>query len=118
MDSKREQNYRAMGFDLMASGEQGGDLNASCEAREEIPKCSLGLVLDSFGLSLFFLGGIKLHGAMLQNKTTFPLFRKVSMVLWSTQCDSFSFGIGFFFHTPDNVCVGFVQVIEHGSFMV
>ena len=71
-------------------------------------KCWLGLVLDSFGISPFLLGGPNLHGAMLQNKTTFPLFRKVSMVLWSARCDSFSFGIGFFLHPPDIVCVGFV----------
>ena len=71
-----------MVFDFIDSGGKGSDLNDSWEVQEEITKCWLGLVLDSFGISPFLLGGPNLHGAMLQNKTTFPLFRKVSMVLW------------------------------------
>ena len=108
MDRRCERNYTTVGFNFMASGEQGGDLNASWEAQEEMTKCWLGLVLDSFGLSLFFLGGLMFPRSMLHNTTTFLLFCKVSMVVWSAQCDAFGFAIRFCLHTPNSVCVGFV----------
>ena len=75
----RERNYGTMGLDLMDSGGQGGDLNASRKALEGRFKHWLGWENDSFGLLLVFLGGLNLSEAMLHNATAFSLLCKVKL---------------------------------------
>ena len=53
-NNNHEQNYRAMGFNLMDSGGQGGDFKYSREAWEGSLKHWLGLKNDSFGFFLVF----------------------------------------------------------------
>ena len=76
---RHDRNYGTMGLDLMDSGGQCGDFNASREALEGSFKHWLGCENNSFGILFVCLGGLNLSEPTLHNATAFSLLCKVKL---------------------------------------